>query len=251
VEDTWARVLIGIGAVISVGWFILFGSLSDRIGRKPSIVLGYALTLMLMFPIFHLMASAANPGMATAARRAPVLVSGPDCAYNPFATGAQRNPCAQILDHLARKGVTYQKGRTPGVALVIGGRPVADHSPAGIDKALTEAGWSVKKVKPTLGGAVIIVLTVAALGMLSGMTYGPVAALLAELFPARIRYSSMSIPYHIGTGYFGGFLPFISQYIVARTGNPFAGFWYTFAVVAMALVVTIFWVPETVGRDLD
>ena len=94
-------------------------------------------------------------------------------------------------------------------------------------------------------------LVVAALGMLSGMTYGPVAALLAELFPARIRYSSMSIPYHVGTGYFGGFLPFISQYIVARSGNPFAGLWYTFAVVAMALIVTIFWVPETVGADLD
>jgi hypothetical protein len=87
--------------------------------------------------------------------------------------------------------------------------------------------------------------------MLSGMTFGPVAALLAELFPARIRYSSMSIPYHIGTGYFGGFLPLISQYIVARTGDPFAGLWYTFAVVAMALVVTIFWVPETRGNDLD
>ncbi len=106
-------------------------------------------------------------------------------------------------------------------------------------------------MKPSVGGAIMIVVGVVLLGMLSGMTYGPVAALLAELFPARIRYSSMSIPYHIGTGYFGGFLPFISQYIVARTGNPFAGLWYTFAVVAMALVVTIFWVPETLGRDLD
>ena len=250
-DDTWTRILIGIGAVISLGWFILFGSLSDRIGRKPSIVLGYALTLVLLFPLFHLMASAANPGMAAAARRAPVIVSGPHCAYNPFASGKQRDECGQILDHLASKGVIYTKTKTPGLALVIGGRPVTDHSAAGIDKALTAAGWSVEKVKPTVGGGVVIVLVVAALGMLSGMTYGPVAALLAELFPARIRYSSMSIPYHIGTGYFGGFLPFISQYIVARSGNPFAGLWYTFAVVAMALIVTIFWVPETVGADLD
>ena len=83
------------------------------------------------------------------------------------------------------------------------------------------------------------------------MTYGPVAALLVELFPARIRYTSMSIPYHIGTGYFGGFLPFISQYIVARTGDPFAGLWYTIAVVAMALVVTLFWLPETAGKELE
>src|SRR3546814_6492991 len=86
-------------------------------------------------------------------------------------------------------------------------------------------------------------------GMLSGMTYGPVAALLVELFPARIRYTSMSIPYHIGTGYFGGFLPFISQYIVARSGDPFSGLWYTFAVVAMALIVSFFWLPETRSEE--
>ena len=107
------------------------------------------------------------------------------------------------------------------------------------------------KVVPSFGHAAVMVLCIVALGFLSGMTYGPVAALLVELFPARIRYSSMSIPYHIGTGYFGGFLPFISQFIVAKSGNPFAGLWYTFAVVAMALVVTVLWLPETAGRDLD
>src|SRR3546814_19293819 len=85
--------------------------------------------------------------------------------------------------------------------------------------------------------------------LLSGATYGPAAALLSELFPPRIRYSSMSIPYHIGTGYFGGFLPLVSQYVVARTGDPYAGLWYTFGVVAMALVVKIFGLSENRGRD--
>ena len=89
------------------------------------------------------------------------------------------------------------------------------------------------------------------LGLLSAMTYGPVAAVLVELFPAKIRYTSLSVPYHIGTGYFGGFLPLISQYIVARTGDPFSGLWYTIAVVAMALVVTMLWLPETAGKNLD
>jgi hypothetical protein len=83
------------------------------------------------------------------------------------------------------------------------------------------------------------------------MAYGPVAAWLVELFPARVRYTSMSIPYHFGSGYAGGFLPFISQYIVARTGNPFAGFWYAISIMTLAFVVTIFVLPETSGRDLD
>ena len=197
------------------------------------------------------MAAGANPAMAEAARRSPVVVSGPQCAYDPFAMGQQKGECARILGHLSSKGIYYTKLRTPGVSLSVGGRVVADRSDAGIDAALTQGGWSVEKVRPTIGGAVMIVLGVVGLGFLSGMTYGPVAALMAELFPARIRYSSMSISYHIGTGYFGGFLPFISQYIVARTGNPFAGLWYTFGVVALALVVTIFYLPETLGNDLD
>ncbi len=130
-DDTWTRVLIGIGAVISLGWFILFGSLSDRIGRKPSIVAGYALTLILVFPLFHLMAAGANPGMAEAARRSPVIVSGPRLRYNPFATGGQKGECSQILDHLASKGVIYTKGRTPGVSLSVGGRAIPIVRPRG------------------------------------------------------------------------------------------------------------------------
>jgi len=125
-DDTWARVLIGIGAVFSLGWFILFGSLSDRIGRKPSIVLGYALTLILLFPLFHLMASAANPDMADAQRRAPVIVSGPDCRYDPFVAGKQETECAKIVEHLASKGIIYRKLITPGTALIVGNRAVTD-----------------------------------------------------------------------------------------------------------------------------
>ncbi|MBA3838195.1 MAG: MFS transporter, partial [Zymomonas sp.] len=101
---------------------------------------------------------------------------------------------------------------------------------------------------PSLGNSAIILFCIILLTALAGMTYGSVAALLCELFPPRIRYSSMSIPYHIGTGYFGGFLPFISQYIVARSGDPYGGLWYTFAVVAMALVVTVAMLPDDQRR---
>jgi hypothetical protein len=96
-----------------------------------------------------------------------------------------------------------------------------------------------------------IILAIAFMIGLSAMTYGQVAAIFVELFPARIRYTSMSIPYHIGTGYFGGFLPFISQYIVVRTGDAYAGLWYMVAVVAMAFTVSAIWLPETAGKSLD
>ncbi|RYD28522.1 MAG: MFS transporter, partial [Lysobacteraceae bacterium] len=174
---------------------------------------------------------------------APVIVSGPSCAYNPFAA-RQTDACGQLLDTLSRKGVPYTKAHTPVTLVIIGGTPVTDRSSAGLDAALVAAGYDLDPVVPGPRSIALILVAILALSALSGITYGPVAALLAEMFPPRIRYSSMSIPYHVGTGYFGGFLPFISQYIVARTGNPYAGLWYTFAVVAMALVVTTLWLED-------
>jgi hypothetical protein len=135
--------------------------------------------------------------------------------------------------------------------VTIGGMPVDANDTAALTKALKDAGYPLDKTSPSLLRALGIVLVIVAIGCLSGMTYGPTAALLVELFPSRIRYTSLSIPYHIGTGYFGGFLPFISQFIVAKTGDPFAGLWYTVGVVAMAFVVALIWLPETAGRELE
>src|SRR3546814_9130147 len=128
---------------------------------------------------------------------------------------------------------------------------LTEHTDTALDAELTRAGYDLGKVIPSNGNIAIIILAILGLSALSGATYGPAAALLSELFPPRIRYSSMSIPYHIGTGYFGGFLPLVSQYVVARTGDPYAGLWYTFGVVAMALVLTILGLSETRGRALD
>ncbi|WP_260599666.1 MFS transporter [Sphingomonas endolithica] len=243
VEETAAQLIVGVGAASGLFWFVFFGRLSDRIGRKKPIVVGYAATLLLLFPVFWVMGSAANPGLSAAARRAPVIVSGPSCAYDPFAA-QQVDQCGKLLDYFSKKGVEYTKEHTPATVVRIGGEGVADMTPAGLDKALVAAGYNLDKVVPPAGNIVVILFSILVLGALSGVTYGPVAALLAEMFPPRIRYSSMSIPYHIGTGYFGGFLPFISQYIVARSGDPYAGLWYTWCVVAMALVVTVIGLQE-------
>ncbi|MEP7005335.1 MAG: MFS transporter [Sphingomonas bacterium] len=244
VEETTAQLITGVGATSGIFWFIYFGRLSDKVGRKTPIVLGYAMTLVLLFPIFWMMGTSANPALARAAHRAPVIISGPVCEYNPFAP-KQIDECGRLLDYFSKKGVPYKKERTPVTLVEIGGVPVADTSSAGLDAALAKAGYNLDKVVPSPLGILKLLTAILALAALSGITYGPVAALLSEMFPPRIRYSSMSIPYHLGAGYFGGFLPVIGQYIVAKTGDPYAGLWYAWCVVAMALVVTAFGLRET------
>ena len=176
-----------------------------------------------------------------------MIVSGPHCAYSPFAK-TQADECGRLLDYFSKKGVAYTKTVSPVTIVSVGGEPVGDLSDAGLDAALSRAGYDLRKVLPTPANLALILMAILTMSALSGLTYGPVAALLSEMFPPAIRYSSLSIPYHLGTGYFGGFLPFISQYIVARTGDPFSGLWYTMAVVAMALVVTVLWLREEKGR---
>ncbi len=253
IEDTAAQLILGVAAMGSLGWFILFGWLSDKIGRRKPILVGYVLFLLCAFPLFHFMAGAANPELSAAMERAPVVVTGSDCSYDPFAK-KQATACGTVLDVLSKKGVAYTKVQgTPGSAPVvtIGDKPVDAGDADRLEKALAEAGYKLDKIVPTLGDSAKIVFALLMIGLFSGLTYGPVAALLVELFPARVRYTSLSVPYHIGTGYFGGFLPFISQYIVARTGDPFAGLWYPIGVVVVAALVTLIWLPETAGKELE
>ena len=246
VEETTAQLITGAGVLAGTGWFILFGHISDRIGRKKPIVAGYILTLILLFPIFWTIGEAANPGLAHAADTQPVVVHGPACDYSPFAK-TQATECGRLLDHLSKKGIPYTVAPAPDSYVSIGSGDVTATTPAEVDVALADAGYDMAKVVPPARNIALILVAIVALSLLSGITYGPVAALLAEMFPPAIRYSSLSMPYHLGTGYFGGFLPFISQYIVAKTGDPYAGLWYTWGVVLMALIVTAIWLKEDRG----
>ena len=254
VDSTTAQIIVALGALLGCGWYILFGWMSDRVGRKRPIVIGYALTLLLIFPIYWTMGNAANPDRAAAHEQAPVTIHRSGCDFDPFAA-RQADLCGQIIGELGRLGVQYSFSQPPAGPNVAAAAatPVAIglgdevRSVAGADQVrplLEEAGYSFDPVIPSPGGIAVILLALLAITALSGMTYGPVAALLAEMFPPQIRYSSMSIPYHFGTGYFGGFQPFIASYIAASTGDPYSGLWYTFAVVAMALIVTFFWLPD-------
>ncbi|HEX7854130.1 MAG TPA: MFS transporter [Sphingobium sp.] len=252
IEETWAEMIVGVSALLGMGFFVLAGHISDKVGRVKPVVIGYALTLVLLFPIFWLMGSAANPGQAEAARRAPVVVYADSCVFDPFAD-KQRTVCGRTLAELSRLGVHYTLSKParagsnnamPGIA--IGRKPVSVDDVAELKPLLEAVGYDFSRQIPSVGSIALILFSLLTLSALSGFTYGPVAALLAEMFPPAIRYSSLSIPYHIGTGYFGGFLPLISSYIVARTGDPYAGLWYTVAVVAVALVVALWGLRDKV-----
>jgi MFS family permease len=245
-----AQLLVGGSAFAGMGAFIFFGWLSDRIGRKKPILIGYALVLLLALPLYQFMGRTANPALGTAAARSPLVVSGPDCRFDPFAK-VQPTACGKLLDHFSKRGIPYDKRSGAVPAVTIGGVAVGDLSPKELDAALRAGGYDFGTVTPDWPRALALFGALLLLWTLSGATYGPVAALLSEYFPARIRYSSLSIPYHIGTGYFGGFLPLVSQYIVARTGDPYAGLWYTLAIVALALVTCLVALPETKDRPLD
>lgn len=256
VESTTAEIIVGIAALIGMGFYIYFGSLSDRIGRKKPIVIGYILTLLLLFPTFWFIGSVAkNP-----AQHASIewTIRGSDCSYDPFST-KQKTPCGKLMGDFAGAGIGYTLDQGDKLELVMGGTEVialdglnwddAKARKAEIEARVGKTVFNFEKHKPSLGQSALIIAALLVLMALSAATYGPVAALLAEMFPPKVRYSSMSIPYHIGTGYFGGFLPFIASFIVARTGDPYSGLWYTWGVVLMALIVAWWGLPDGRPRD--
>lgn len=252
IAEEEALLYMAIGATLAAPFYVVFGTLSDRIGRKKLLLLGYALAAVSVFPLYHMMADAANPALARATKAAPVKLELPECNFDMLAS-KQTQPCAQALAYLSKRGIGYTKVEpyAPGqVAVIVGQTRVAGFDEKAYTAALVAAGYP-DKVDPAEKQPWKIVLGVFLMVLLSAMTYGQVAAILVEMFPARIRYTSLSIPYHIGTGYFGGFLPYISQYIVVRTGDAYAGLWYTVAVVVMAFLVALFFLKETAGKPLD
>lgn len=259
-DDQVVELILLVSGLIAMSFYLIIGKWSDRVGRKLPIIIGALATLVLLFPAFWGLGALANPALERAAQATPITVSGPQCVTDPFAELFKReqSDCGKILETLTASGVLYTL--TPGDALTLsaGGTPIAI-APAwlesgaarreGIHAALGQFGFDFSKQKPGLANLVGIVAILLLLGMLSALTYGSVAALLSEMFPPKIRYSSMSIPYHIGAGYLGGFLPLIAGVIVASTGNIYAGLWYTWAVVAFGLAVACWGIPWGPPKD--
>ncbi|MGB5724326.1 MAG: MFS transporter, partial [Parasphingorhabdus sp.] len=254
-------ILFGSG-LIAMSFYLIVGKWSDRVGRKKPIIIGALLTLLLLFPAFWGLGQLANPGLTESARVNPVRVEGRACSTDPFAElfSREQSDCGKILETLTSAGVSYLLTDASELRLSAGSNAIAIEPAwledgaarsSGIRDALATQGYDFAKQQPGMTSILGIVAILLVLGGLSALTYGSVAALLSEMFPAKIRYSSMSIPYHIGAGYLGGFLPLIAGYIVARSGDIYAGLWYTWVVVAFGVVVAWWGIPKDPEAALD
>ena len=264
--------LLIVMTVVSAPLYVYFGWLSDRVGRKPVMLAGMLLALALYFPGSHLIAQAANPERVAAHRAMPVIVETDQATcsaqFDPTGTAKFVTACDIAKSALVTRGVSYETrdsadGQTrvvagPNVAPIASGEGLSGadlkalkaKSAEAINAELAAAGYPTSadpaKMNMPLLVAVLLLFVVAATAL-----YGPQAAALVEMFPTRIRYTAMSLPYHVGTGWVGGFLPVTSFAIVALTGDIYAGLWYAVAFTALSAVVTIFFVKETHGKPLE
>ncbi len=269
VDGATANILVAVSLLIATPFFVIFGTLSDKIGRKPIILGGCLIAAVTYFPLFKALTEAANPDLARAQATAPVtLVANPaECSFqfNPTGTAKFTSSCDIAKQVLAANSVNYENVEGTGVAQIkVGEKVIESYTSVGLSAdeakakdaafkksvidAVREAGYPAKADPAKLNKPLVVgILTL--LVIYVTMVYGPIAAMLVEMFPTRIRYTSMSLPYHIGNGWFGGLLPTTAFAIVAQTGNIYNGLWYPIIIAMMTFVLGVFLVRET--KDVD
>src|SRR5690606_23100435 len=273
VDANIANILVALALLLACPFFLVFGALSDRIGRKPIIMAGCLIAALTYFPVFKGLTHYANPALERAQSQAPVyVVADPaDCSlqFNPVGIASFTSACDLLKAFMASHSVHYinqpaPKGTT-AYALVGDQRidsfdgtalPRAEFASrnASLQEELRQAVRShgyPAYADPSQINFTMVLLLLFFLVLQVTMVYGPIAAMLVEMFPTRIRYTSMSVPYHIGNGWFGGFLPPVAFATVATTGNMYDGLWYPILVCAMTLIVGMLFVKETRHNDLN
>jgi len=267
-DSVTANWLIIVATLLTAPLYYVFGTLSDRIGRKRVFLTGVLLGIVVFFPLYKALTHYVNPALERAQQDSPVtVVADPrECSFqfNPVGTAKFHTPCDIAKSSLAKAGVNYQSVAAPAGAAAqirVGSSVIEAYDASGPDAktkasefqsvlaaTLEEAGYSPRADPGGMNRpmAVLILMLLMACGTL---TYGPLAAMLVEMFPTRIRYTSLSVPYHVGVGWFGGFLPATAFAIVAASGNIYAGLWYPVITAAIAFVVTVVFVRET--KDVD
>ncbi|MGQ4582006.1 MFS transporter [Lysobacter sp. F60174L2] len=272
VDPTTTWLLIGGALVIGTPFFVFFGWLSDRIGRKKIIMAGCLVAALTYIPLFQALTHYANPAVEEASASYPaVVIADPDTCnfqFDPVGKKQFTSSCDIATAALAKAGVPYDVQDAPAgtvATVMIGDTEISSYEATGLAKeaAATEAATFNAALKPTLATAgypekadparinkPMVLAILALLVVYVTMVYGPIAAWLVELFPTRIRYTSMSLPYHIGNGWFGGFLPTISFALVAATGNIYYGLWYPIVIALMTFVIGSLFLRETYKADI-
>ncbi|MEP7187185.1 MAG: MFS transporter [Rhodanobacter sp.] len=271
IDGTTTQLLIAAALLIGTPFFVFFGWLSDKVGRKPVVLAGCLLAALTYFPIFQGLTHFGNPAIEAARASAPVtVVADPaNCHLQINLTGTSTftSACDIAKSTLAKRGVPYDNKAAPAGTLatvMVGTKGLDSFSGAGLAKAdfaaqtktfgeklgavLDQAGYP-SKAEPARSNYPMLIVLLTLLVLYVTMVYGPIAAWLVEMFPTNIRYTSMSLPYHIGNGWFGGFLPSVSFAIVALTGNIYSGLWYPVIIASMTFVIGLFFVKET--KDVD
>ena len=273
VDGLTTNMLVATALLIGTPFFVVFGWLSDRVGRKPIILAGCLLAVLTYFPVFKALTAAANPALAAASASAPVtVIADPaDCAFqfDPVGRSAFASSCDIAKSALANAGVSYRNETAPAgtrAQVRIGDTVISSVDGTGqsrqelaetraawtkvLGEALSQAGYPAR-ADPAQINKPLVVALLTLLVLYVTMVYGPVAAALVEMFPARIRYTSMSLPYHIGNGWFGGFLPATAFAMVAASGDIYRGLWYPIVVATITLVVGGVWLKEMRGSQMD
>jgi len=257
-----AYTLIGLSLLIGTPFFLIFGWLSDRIGRLKIILAGCLLAALTYFPLFHGLTHYVNPALEKYSETTPISVAASDCSFHIFILpGTRFTECDKAKDFLTKSGLSFESLPASGDATVvtkIGSTEIAGWTPPADDKskpdpryvqALAATGYPKEVDKSALNYPMTLLLLVI-LVLYVTMVYGPIAAFLVELFPTKIRYTSMSLPYHIGNGWFGGMLPLLATAMVAASGNIYQGLWYPVVVAVMTLVVGTLFLRDTKGVDI-
>lgn len=273
IEANSANIMVALALLLGTPFFVVFGALSDRIGRKPIIMAGCLIAALSYFPVFKAITHFANPALEAAQASAPVtIVADPaTCSFqfNPVGVSSFTSSCDVLKAFMASNAVNYNNQAAPAGTVArarIGEDEFVSFEGQNLSKAdfaakstaliksLTEAirshGYPAK-ADPTQINYIMVVLLLTFLVLLVTMVYGPIAAMLVEMFPTRIRYTSMSMPYHIGNGWFGGFLPPVAFAMVAATGNIYDGLWYPIIIAATTFAIGVLFVKETKDNDIN